>query len=44
MKIKCNKCGYGWNYKGNSFYATCPKCMLKVRVFKTVSIRELMRR
>ena len=35
MKLKCNnqRCLYEWNYNGkNPFYATCPRCLLKVRV------------
>lgn len=32
MFVKCPKCGYSWNYKGMSQYATCPSCLSKVRV------------
>ena len=35
MKIKCTnkKCGYEWDYNGKGkFYATCPKCLYKVRI------------
>jgi len=39
-KLKC-KCGYIWLYKGNNpFYATCPRCLLKVNV-KTKEVDHL---
>jgi hypothetical protein len=32
-KLKCQKCEYIWNYKGNArFYATCPCCLSKVNI------------
>ncbi len=31
MKLECKTCGYGWDYKGQGFYATCPKCLRKVK-------------
>ena len=32
-KLKCNKCGYEWNYKGEAdFYTSCPKCRSLVKV------------
>ena len=37
MKLKCNnkKCLYEWDYNGESdFYATCPRCLRKVKVNK----------
>lgn len=37
MKLKCTnkKCLYEWEYNGKSdFYATCPRCLSKVRVSK----------
>jgi hypothetical protein len=31
MEMKCQRCGYEWNYEGrNYYYATCPKCFTKV--------------
>ena len=30
--ITCKKCGYIWNYRGRSRYATCPMCLSKVKV------------
>ena len=40
MKLKCNHCGYEWNYKGKSkYYATCPRCLRKVKV-RTFGERE----
>ena len=31
MKLKCNHCGYEWDYNGNHpFFASCPKCLRKV--------------
>ena len=33
MKLKCNNCKYEWEYKGLSeYYATCPRCLNKVKV------------
>jgi len=35
MELKCNnkKCKYIWEYSGkNRFWATCPKCLRKVKV------------
>ncbi|MEW6222653.1 MAG: hypothetical protein AB1476_05015 [Candidatus Hadarchaeota archaeon] len=33
MKLHCKKCGYNWEYRGKSkFYATCPRCLRKVKV------------
>ena len=29
MNIKCNKCGYSWEYKGKLLRATCPSCGFK---------------
>jgi hypothetical protein len=37
MLVKCQnkKCNHEWNYKGESeFYATCPRCLNKVRIKK----------
>jgi len=31
MKLECKTCGYGWDYKGQGFYATCPRCLRKVK-------------
>lgn len=32
-KIKCPKCRYTWDYKGNSqFYFSCPRCRANIRV------------
>ncbi len=33
MKLKCNNCKYEWEYKGKSkYYATCPRCLQKVKI------------
>jgi len=35
ISLKCpnKKCGYVWNYNGNSkFYASCPRCGYRVNV------------
>ena len=37
MIITCHHCKHSWEYKGNSKYATCPKCHYKVMVSKSVS-------
>jgi predicted Zn-ribbon and HTH transcriptional regulator len=29
--MKCNKCGYEWEYKGRLEHGTCPNCLTKVR-------------
>ena len=34
MIITCHHCKHSWEYKGNSKYATCPKCHYKVMVSK----------
>ena len=37
MLLTCHHCNHSWEYKGNSKYATCPKCHYKVMVSKSVS-------
>lgn len=33
MELECNKCGYEWDYQGQSdYYATCPNCHYKVKI------------
>ena len=37
MRLKCGRkeCRYEWDYKGkNKFWATCPRCLTKVKVNK----------
>ena len=35
MKVECDKCGHGWEYKGGSkCYVTCPSCLGKVDIRK----------
>ena len=35
MDLSCKKCSNTWNYKGeNIYWATCPKCLSKVKVIK----------
>lgn len=35
MKLKCKRCNYEWDYKGNSeWYTSCPKCRTTIRVRK----------
>ena len=35
MKLKCKFCSYKWNYKGeNPYWASCPRCLRKVKVKK----------
>ena len=31
VNIECIKCGYTWNYKGDKFFACCPRCSRKTR-------------
>jgi len=36
MLLECKKCKYRWNYAGKSdYYASCPRCLNKVKVEKT---------
>lgn len=35
-QVKCHKCNFQWNYKGDRDYATCPNCRLKTEVKKEV--------
>lgn len=37
--LRC-KCGYMWDYKGTSSYATCPRCLHKINVQKHKLIDE----
>lgn len=33
MDLKCQRCGYEWDYKGKSkWYASCPRCRTTVKV------------
>lgn len=33
IRLKCEKCGYEWEYRGKmTFYATCPNCKTSVRI------------
>ena len=35
----CYHCGYEWEYKGKAeYYATCPKCMMKVNIKKAIRL------
>ena len=43
MKLKCpnKKCNYEWDYQGeHEFYATCPRCLAKVKITQTNSNRK----
>ena len=31
-RLKCPYCGYEWNYNGNMIWATCPRCLYKIKV------------
>lgn len=43
MKLTCKACKHSWTYGGKSeFYATCPRCLSKVRVAKYKKVRYLM--
>jgi len=37
--VKC-KCGYVWDYRGSSNYATCPRCLHKINVQKHTVVNE----
>ena len=31
--MRCGKCGYEWDYQGNSnYYTSCPRCRSNIRV------------
>ena len=31
--MKCKRCGYRWDYKGNSnYYTSCPRCRANIKV------------
>ena len=33
VKLRCQRCGYKWDYKGQSeWYASCPRCRSSVKV------------
>jgi len=32
MRVKCQKCGYEWDYTGDLMRASCPNCGAKVPV------------
>jgi len=35
MKLKCKRCEYEWDFKGQSkWYASCPKCRTTIKVIK----------
>ena len=37
MNAKCYKCGWVWNYRGQSTkYLTCPSCLYKLNVKKAL--------
>lgn len=41
MELKCKRCKHKWNYKGKSeWYATCPKCLNKVRIKKVKNVKK----
>jgi|ETNvirnome_2_300_1030623.scaffolds.fasta_scaffold17759_6 predicted Zn-ribbon and HTH transcriptional regulator len=29
---KCKDCGYEWHYKGQHYWASCPRCMSKQKI------------
>jgi tRNA(Ile2) C34 agmatinyltransferase TiaS len=38
MKLKCQRCGNEWEYKGkNEYYAPCSKCKTSVSLKKKAS-------
>lgn len=35
VKLKCQRCGYVWVYKGtNPYYGTCTRCAVRVSILK----------
>ena len=34
--LRCEKCGYSWEYTGNRFYANCPSCGHRVEAVKGI--------
>lgn len=42
IELKCKKCEHTWKYKGkNTYYATCPNCLNKVRLPECDNIAEV---
>ena len=37
-KTKCPRCGHEWDYKGNAWWITCPRCR---KMIKNPEIEEL---
>lgn len=34
QELSCKRCKYDWDYSGKAiFWATCPKCLGKVRIY-----------
>lgn len=41
MELICKKCGNKWDYQGsNPYYATCSRCLAKVKVEKVGEDRD----
>ena len=41
IKMICQNCEYVWVYEGKSeYYATCPRCLRKVKILKEVEKNE----
>jgi hypothetical protein len=38
--LTCLRCGYSWEYHGEGFYATCPRCHTKTRTGRAIPPRE----
>lgn len=41
-KTKCHRCSYEWDYNGQGYYATCPRCRttIKVRDVEPKEVKE----
>lgn len=38
--VRCDKCGYVWNYGGLMVYATCPSCRRLNKIREVEKVKE----
>lgn len=42
MKLKCQRCGHIWDYKGKSeYYCSCPICKTSISIRKQKKEKEI---